>query len=350
MRVLHALDEKKEELVELRKMRIMRSVMNTQKNNKENKKAAPHPLRRFVENYLNFLTAEKNLALQTVENYRRDLEIFLRFNPPRNPLDITSDTIREYKVFLRQHIGRKQSSLKSSTVNMYLIALRGFLRYLILQENMKVFPPEKIELLRVGDRVIKVLNDEQINALLEAPQNSKKPQAPRDTAILEMLFSTGMRVSELTRLNRDHVNLKTREMSIVGKRKKVRVVFITDTAAIALKKYLDERDDVFPPLFIRTSGPKTDKITNTGEGLRLTTRSIWNIVHLYSLLSGIVTDPSPHTLRHTLATILLRRGADLRSVQEILGHEDISTTQIYTHITNPQLKEIHHKFHPRNKN
>jgi site-specific recombinase XerD len=328
----------------------MRSDMDNKKTKQNNKKKVPHhPLRSYVDRYLSYLTAEKNLALKTVENYRRDLEIFLGFNPPANPVDIDYDVVRKYKVFLRQHIGRKESNLKSSTVNMYLIALRGFLRYLALQENLKMLPPEKIELLRVGDRVIKVLTDEQINALLAAPLNSKKPQAVRDTAILEMLFSTGMRVSELTKLNRDHVNLKTREMSIVGKRKKVRVVFITDTAASAVKKYLDARDDVYPPLFIRTSGPCTDKITNNGEGLRLTTRSIWNIVHHYSLLSGIVTDPSPHTLRHTLATILLRRGADLRSVQEILGHEDISTTQIYTHVTNPQLKEIHHKFHPRNK-
>lgn len=323
--------------------------MNTPSTNKEPKKTPPHPLKKFVDNYLNYLTAEKNLALHTVENYRRDLDIFLKFNPPHNPLGIDADTIRKYKVYLRQHIGRNQSNLKSTTVNMYLIALRGFLRYLILQENLKTLSPDKIELLRVGDRVVKVLTDEQISALLAAPLNSKKSQAERDTAILEMLFSTGLRVSELTRLNRDHVNYKTREMSIIGKRKKVRVVFITDTAADAVKKYLDTREDNYAPLFIRTAGPKTDKITGSGEGLRLTTRSIWNIVHHYSLLSGIVSDPSPHTLRHTLATILLRRGADLRSVQEILGHEDISTTQIYTHITNPQLKEIHHKFHPRNK-
>lgn len=323
--------------------------MHSKEESNNTKKTPPHALQKYVDRYLGYLTAEKNLSLHTIENYRRDLEIFLKFNPPSNPISIDSNTIRQYKVFLRQHIGRNKSNLKSSTVNMYLIALRGFLRYLILQEEIKTLPPEKIELLRVGDRVIKVLNDEQINSLLAAPANSKKPQGIRDTAILEMLFSTGMRVSELTRLNRDHINLKTREMSIVGKRKKVRVVFITDTAAEAIKKYLAERDDNFAPLFVRTSGPKVDKIADGGEKLRLTTRSIWNIVHHYSLLSGIVTDPSPHTLRHTLATILLRRGADLRSVQEILGHEDISTTQIYTHVTNPQLKEIHHKFHPRNK-
>ncbi len=323
--------------------------MNTNNTTPLSNKKPTHPLGKHVDRYLNYLTAEKNLSLHTVENYRRDLEIFLKFDPPTNPTAIDSDIIRKYKVYLRQHVGRNESNLKSSTVNMYLIALRGFLRYLILQENIKTLPPEKIELLRVGDRQIKVLNDEQISALLEAPAASNKPQAVRDTAILELLFSTGMRVSELTRLNRDDVNLKTREMSILGKRKKVRVVFITDTAATAIKKYLDSREDSFKALFLRTAGPKTDVLSDGGEGLRLTTRSIWNIVHHYSLSSGIVTDPSPHTLRHTLATILLRRGADLRSVQEILGHEDISTTQIYTHVTNPQLKEIHRKFHPRNK-
>jgi len=308
-----------------------------------------HPLKKFAENFLNYLTAEKNLSLFTVENYRRDLEIFMSFNPPSKPEHINSDVVRKYKIFLRQHIGKTKANLRSSTINTYLIALRSFLRYLAVQENLTVMSPEKIELLKVGDRRIKVLTEEQISALLAAPLSSKKSFALRDAAILELLFSTGLRVSELTRLNVTDVNLKTREMSVLGKRRKVRVVFITDAAADSLKRYMDSRDDKYLPLFLRTSGPKSDPLSDQGESLRLTTRSIWNIVHHYALESKIIADPSPHTIRHTLATILLRRGADLRSVQEILGHENVSTTQIYTHVTNPQLKEIHKKFHPRNK-
>lgn len=310
----------------------------------------PHPLRKPIEAYLNYLAAEQNASLNTVENYRRQLDTFLRFHPPASAEDISADTVRAYKLFLRRQTSRqKGQSLKSTTINVYLIALRGFLRYLAVQEALEVLPPQKIELLKTGDRPIKVLTDEQVEDLLAAPKGSQKPQATRDRAILELLFSTGARVSELTKLNRDDVNFKTREMSIMGKRRKIRVVFLTDTAAEALADYLKTRQDACKPLFLRTAGPKTDAITDAGEGLRLTPRSIWNIVHHYALAAGVVTNPSPHTLRHTLATTLLRRGADLRAVQEILGHKDISTTQIYTHVTNPQLKEIHKKFHPRNQ-
>lgn len=313
------------------------------------KNPPPHPLRKHIDRFLNYMTAEKNVSLRTVENYRRSLETFLRFGAPPHPQKIDAQAIRRYKVHLRQYIDEHGKSLKSTTVNVYLIALRSFLRYIAVQENMDVMAPEKIELLKTGDRPIKVLTDEHIERLLDAPASSKKPQAVRDRAILELLFSTGVRVSELTRLNRDDVNFKTREMSILGKRRKIRVVFITDAAADALGAYLKARTDAYPPLFLRTAGPKADAITDNGESLRLTPRSIWNVVHGYALRAGLVTDPSPHTIRHTLATTLLRRGADLRAVQEILGHENVSTTQIYTHVTNPQLKEIHKKFHPRNK-
>lgn len=309
----------------------------------------PHRLHSFIEDYLQYLTAEKNASLKTVDNYRRKLDIFLRFDPPPHPSEITPDTVRAFKVFLRGRTDRRGRPVKAPTINLYLIALRGFLRYCAAQEDLDVLPPEKIELLKTRERQIKVLTDEQVEALLDAPASSPKPQAVRDRAILELLFSTGLRVSELTRLNRDHVNLKTREMSIRGKRGKIRVVFITDTAADALAAYQETRQDAFAPLFLRTAGPTSDAITDAGESLRLTVRSIWNIVRHYALRAGLVTDPSPHTLRHTLATVLLRRGADLRAVQEILGHEDISTTQIYTHVTNPQLKEIHRKYHPRNR-
>ncbi len=309
----------------------------------------PHPVRRLVERYLTYLAAEKNKAPSTVESYRRHLEMFLAFKPPFQVLDLAPADVRQYKLFLRKRLGRTRQGLKETSVNTYLVTLRSFLRYLVLQEGIDAMPHDKVELLETRERQVKVLTDEQMEDLLAAPGRSRTPRAVRDRAILELLFSTGMRVSELTSLNRDHVNLKTREMSIRGKRGKIRVVFITDTAGEALEAYLQSRQDAFPPLFIRTAGPRVDAIAEGGERLRLTTRSIWNVVHHYAVAAGLVIDPSPHTLRHTLATTLLRRGADLRAVQEILGHEDISTTQIYTHVTNPQLKEFHRKFHPRNR-
>lgn len=309
-----------------------------------------HPLGGLVEDFLRYLVAEKNASLKTADNYRRTLGVFLAFDPPPSPPAITADTVRAFKLYLRERVDpRSGRPLKATTINLYLIALRNFLRYCATQEDLDVLPLDKIELLDVRDREIKVLTDEQIELLLEAPGASKKATALRDRAILELLFSTGARVSELTSLNREQVNLKTREMSIRGKRGKIRVIFVSDTAAEALRDYLETRDDAYPPLFIRYAGPRIDVVTEGGEHLRLTTRSMWNIVHHYALRAGIVTDPSPHTLRHTLATTLLRRGADLRSVQEILGHADVSTTQIYTHVTNPQLKEIHRKYHPRNR-
>lgn len=316
---------------------------------RNSRQALPHPLRQWVDDYLNYLTAEQNRSLNTVTIYRKSLETFLRFGPPPRPEEISLDTVRGYKLFLRQQKSKAGKSLKSSSINTYLIVFRGWLRYLRVQEDLEVLPPEKIELLKTGERVVKVLTDDQVEQLLAAPARSEKRQAVRDRAILELLFSTGARVSELVRLNQDDVNLKTREMSILGKRRKVRVVFVTDSAAEALREYLGTRQDTGKPLFIRYAGLKADRVTTDGEELRLTTRSIWSIVHHYARVAGLVTDPSPHTLRHTLATILLRRGADLRAVQEILGHEDISTTQIYTHVTNPQLKEIHRKYHPRNR-
>lgn len=324
-------------------------AVDRRKGPERTQKAVPHPLRDAVVRYLGYLVAEQNRSLNTVAVYRKSLEQFLRFNPPPRLAQISLATIRHYKVYLRQFRGLENRPLKATSINTYLIALRGFLKYLAVQEDQDVLPHNKVELLDTGERQVKVLTDEQVTQLLAAPLRSKRKQAVRDCAILELLFSTGARVSELTALNRGQVNLKTREMSIRGKRRKVRVVFITDTAAKALADYVKTRDDHYEPLFIRTAGPKVNHVTASGDEFRLSTRTIWSIVHHYAHVAGLVTDPSPHTLRHTLATTLLRRGADLRSVQEILGHEDVSTTQIYTHVTNPQLKEIHRKYHPRNR-
>lgn len=322
---------------------------NTKKDTKNPRSSPlPHRLRPFIEDYQGYLAAERNASLKTIENYRRKFDVFLKFDPPPHPQEITLDTVRAFKVYLRERLSTRGEPLKPQTVNGYLIALRGFLRYCATQEDLGVLPPEKIELLEQGDRVVKVLTDEQVDQLLTAPLGTA-PRSRRDRALLEFLFATGCRVSELTNLNRRDVNLKTGEIRVLGKGRKERAVYLTDSAVEALRAYLDTRKDPSPALFIRYAGPRIDLVTDDGEHLRLTPRSVWNIVHHHSLKAGLVVDPSPHTLRHSLATTLLRRGADLRAVQEILGHQDISTTQIYTHVTNPQLKAIHRKFHPRNR-
>jgi site-specific recombinase XerD len=214
------------------------------------------------------------------------------------------------------------------------------------QEGLDILPPDRVELMKEPDREVKVLNEESLEALLSAP-STKTRQGLRDKAVLELLFSTGMRVSELVSLDVDDVNLKTREMSVMGKGGKIRVVFISDDAADSLANYLGIREDAYKPLFIRYAGGKTSALD--GEDLRLTVRSIQKIVKRYARKVGLAVEPSPHTLRHTFATDLLRRGADIRAVQELLGHSNIATTQIYTHVTNPQLKEIHKKYHRGNK-
>jgi site-specific recombinase XerD len=208
-------------------------------------------------------------------------------------------------------------------------------------------PPDRIELIEEGDRKVKVLDESSLERFLAAP-DTRSQQGLRDKAILELLFSTGLRVSELVGLNVKDVNLKTREISVMGKGRKIRVVFVSDSAAESLKNYLGARQDEFKPFFIRFKGGHP--IDPEGWDARLTVRSIQKLVKKYALIAGIAVDPSPHTLRHTFATDLLRRGADIRSVQEMLGHANIATTQIYTHITNPQLKEVHRKFHRGNKN
>ena len=207
-------------------------------------------------------------------------------------------------------------------------------------------PPDRIELIEEGDRKIKVLDESSLDRFLAAP-DLKTPQGLRDRAILELLFSTGLRVSELAGLDVKDINLKTREISVMGKGRKIRVVFVSDSAAEALTNYLSARSDEYQPLFIRYKGGHP--IDPEGWDARINVRSLERLVKKYALIAGIAIDPTPHTLRHTFATDLLRRGADIRSVQELLGHANISTTQIYTHITNPQLKEVHRKFHRGNK-
>jgi len=226
-----------------------------------------------------------------------------------------------------------------------MIALRAFLRYLA-RIDIKTLSAEKVELGETDSRPLKVLDDNYLKSLLEAPDTSKK-DGIRDRTILETLFSTGLRVSELASLNRDTINLTRREFGIVGKGGKERVVFLSDSAVEWLDRYLTARKDTFKPLFIRFQG-KVDP-TNGGEAMRLTSRSIERIVEKYVKKLGLPVKATPHTLRHSFATDLLLNGADIRSVQEMLGHSNISTTQIYTHVTNAHLKDVHKAFHSGNK-
>lgn len=298
-----------------------------------------------VKRYLEYLEIEKGYSPKTLDNYQRYLGVFLDFTTADSPTDLDPSLVREYRLFL----GRRK--MKRVTQNYYLIALRGLLRYLAQKEELDVMPADRIELPKQEERKFKVLDPDDLENFLTMPKPGTKI-GERDGAILELLFSTGVRVSELTSLNRDDLNLETREISVLGKGGKVRVVFISDRAEQALRRYLGIRDDVWKPLFIRYAGSHWghDKaVDKDGNDLRLTARSVQRLVKKYARKAGLVNDPTPHTLRHTFATDLLREGADIRAVQEMLGHKDISTTQIYTHVTNPQLKEVHRKYHRGNK-
>lgn len=302
-------------------------------------------IRRFLE----YLEVEKNCSKLTVRNYSHYLEVLQRYfegsgNSTPRVSDITQDSVRSFRLYLSRQSG-VDGEMKIVTQGYYVIALRSFLKYLI-KNDFKVMQPEKIEVPKNKDHSLKFLNGEQVERLLNQPLLSTKVGI-RDRAILELLFSTGLRVSELTRLNRDQINLKTREFGVIGKGGKARVVFVSVRAAVYLDKYLKTRSDKDRPLFIRYGGKK-DLIAEE-EKLRLTTRSIERLVKHYVRLAKLPVEATPHTLRHSMATDLLRAGADLRSVQEILGHKNIATTQIYTHVTDAHLREVHDRFHSGNK-
>jgi site-specific recombinase XerD len=296
-----------------------------------------------MERYLTFLQAEENKSPLTVENYRRSLALLLTLLDVTAPEDIDKHVVRALKVALHGAQTRSGRALTVRTKNYHLTVLRAFLRYLVQDEELPVYPPDRIQRFREEERRVKVLSSEEVNRLLRAPDASLR-EGKRDRAILHLFFSTGLRLSELRSLNRKDLNFQTREISVRGKRGKVRVVFLSDAAAQALSEYLESRVDHLSPLFIRHPR-RAAQAMPPGEEFRLSRISIYTVVKTYALRAGVVTDPSPHTLRHSFATDLLRNGADLRSVQELLGHQDLSTTQIYTHVTNPQLREVHRKFH-----
>lgn len=300
------------------------------------------PLSSLIVDFLEYLELERNASQLTVRNYNHYLRRFLDFASDIDPKEIDLKMIRKYRLYLSRWIDpTTKKPLKRITQNYFMIALRAFLRYLA-RIDVRAISAEKIELGDSKSRPLKILDESEFKALLEAPDCSKK-DGLRDKAILETLFSTGLRVSELISLNKNTINLQRREFGIIGKGGKIRVVFISDAAAFALENYLSVRRDNFKPLFIRFQG-KEDS-SNEGEKMRLSARSIERIVEKYVTGLRLPIKATPHTIRHIFATDLLINGADIRSVQEMLGHANISTTQIYTHVTNARLKDVHKAFH-----
>ena len=290
----------------------------------------------LLKDYLDHLEIEKNRSIKTRINYERYLRRFLEYSKISKPSQISQDLVRQYRL----HLNR--ANIKKNTQNYYLIALRNFLKYLA-KRDIETLSADKIELGKQSERQVVFLEENELERLLGAPgQTSFK--ALRDRAILELLFSTGLRVSELCALNRDSINLKSGEFPVRGKGDKVRLVFLSDSAKEALKNYLDKREDVDEALFIRQV-----KNFNKINDLRLTPRSVERLVKHYAAKAGITKKVSPHSIRHSFATDLLMNGADIRSVQALLGHSNIATTQIYTHITDKQLHEVHSAFHGKRR-
>lgn len=300
----------------------------------------------LLTDFLEYLELDKNASEKTIRNYHRYLTRFIEFSGDIEPEKITFELVRKFRLHLSRYTDPVTGQgLKRKTQNYFIIALRSFLRYLI-KRDIETLAPEKLELGEQEASPIKFLEQDKLDQLLQSPDVTSR-DGLRDKAILEMLFSTGLRVSELTSLNRNQINLSKNEFSVVGKGRKERIVFISDEAHQWVNRYLRDRNDEFKPLFIRYQG-RIDP-SDDGENMRLTPRSIERIVEKYVKMVGLSIKATPHTLRHSFATDLLQNGADIRSVQEMLGHSNISTTQIYTHVTNRQLKEVHKAFHSKNK-
>jgi site-specific recombinase XerD len=296
--------------------------------------------------FLEYLEIEQNRSQKTIANYDHYLTRLLDFAGDIKISDIDSELIRKWRLWLNRLGTNTSDELQKSTSNYHLIALRSFLKY-CAKRDITALPADKVELARTVRKQVTFLNEDELERLFAQPKLDTQPGL-RDRAILELLFSSGLRVSELVGLDRDHINLKRREFMVRGKGQKDRPIFISPAAAHWVDQYLAARKDTAKPLFVRYSGTK--KVDLTGNFHRLTARSVQRLVARYALLAGITKHVSPHTLRHSFATDLLMNGADLRSVQAMLGHSNISTTQIYTHVTDPHLRKVHEQFHHKDKN
>ncbi len=294
--------------------------------------------------FLEHLEIEQNRSQKTIANYDHYLTRLVDFAGDIQVAAIDTELIRKWRLWLNRLGTNTSDELQRVTVNYHLIALRSFLKYLA-KRDVTVMPADKIELARVHRKEVTFLNEDELARLFAQP-DTETIIGSRDRAILELLFSSGLRVSELVGLNRDHINLKLREFSVRGKGQKDRPVFISEEAANWINHYLQKRDDAAIPLFIRYSGSK--QVDQSGNFQRLTARSVQRLVSRYAKLAGITKHVHPHVLRHSFATDLLMNGSDLRSVQVMLGHSDISTTQIYTHVTDQHLKSVYEKYHHKN--
>jgi len=314
----------------------------------------------YLREFLEYLEIERNRSSKTIENYQFYLMRFIEwFGDKKKAESITSEDVRKYRLWLNRLEDVHGEPLKKNTQNYHLIALRSFLKYLA-KRDVRTLAPEKIELMKMPDREVSFLEGSDLNRLLDAPLQVNQATGDnekiavgkslikyRDKSILEMLFSTGLRVSELTKLKKDNVNLKKEEFSVTGKGGKTRVVFLSEQGKYWLKKYLDARQDMNPFLFI--SHDKRSKSKKESKDTPLTPRSVQRMVQKYARAAGITKEVTPHTLRHSYATDLLQNGADIRSVQAMLGHSSITTTQIYTHVTDKELKNIYKKFHGKQR-
>lgn len=295
----------------------------------------------LLVDYIEHLEVEGGRSAKTAENYRLYIERFVEFTGDIEVEKITSEVVRKYRLWLNRYKNDMGVGLSTITQGYHLIALRGFLHYLSLRD-IPTLAPNKIILPKITRKQVTFLYEDEVARLLNEIKTETE-QGLRDRAIIELLFSSGLRVSELVSLNRDQVNTKRREFMVRGKGQKDRPVFISQSAAAHIEAYLEKRSDNLPPLFLNYS--RNASTTTSGDYRRLTPRSVQRILNKYARLAGITKHVSPHTLRHSYATDLLMNGADIRSVQSMLGHSNISTTQIYTHVTDEHLREVFEKFH-----
>jgi site-specific recombinase XerD len=298
-------------------------------------------LKSLKTQFLEYLEIEKGRSVKTVENYDRYLNRFFAFAKVKSPSQVTEQMVREFRINLNRSAG-VSGTMKKNTQNYHLIALRAFLKFL-RKRDVESLNPERIELAKVGGRDLDLITADELNRIMSAPKGDELP-ALRDRAILELFFSTGLRVSELCNLNQD-LDLSRDEFSVRGKGEKVRVVFLSDSAKRAVAAYLKKRGDMSEALFVSygKGQPKTKDLP------RLTPRSVERMVKQYAVKAGITRKVTPHVIRHSFATDLLGNGADLRSVQALLGHANIATTQVYTHVTDKHLREVHKAFHGKRR-
>ncbi|EKD53217.1 MAG: site-specific tyrosine recombinase [uncultured bacterium] len=303
-------------------------------------------LRILIRRYLSFIEVEKNYSKFTIRNYSHYLGMFRKWFEKHYEQEyiekLTSEMVRKYRLFLARYETKEGKRLSPTTQSYYVISLRAFLKY-CGRKGIKTLSPEKVDLPKPGEHQIKFLDREQVERLLISP-NTSTISGLRDRTILEVLFSTGLRVSELAKLDIDKIDLREREFGILGKGRRMRLVFLSERATAWLDRYLSARTDPFRALWVRVPKSGDWDPTMGNEKARLSIRGIQRIVEKYRRAAGLPIKVSPHVLRHSFATTMLQQGADLRSVQEMLGHKNVATTQIYTHVTNPQLKQIHDKF------